>query len=130
MSMFGSMGQMDCNMKFFKHIFLLCFVLFSLSPCTVRDYLSAASETENAKPLNKNRTTSTAGSCTYFGLERQKHALGFTAERSDRKEPFYNRHRHAFAEGLTVFCSGFSYTTSGNSPPKYILYKRLKIDLA
>lgn len=100
--------------------------LFSLSPCTLKEALFAWADVTYDKPPNKARTLAQQTNCAYFTLDArcvssQSEApsggsLTLASESSFRTP---DEAPHPLPERYSL--------TSGNSPPKYILYKRLKI---
>lgn len=111
-----------------KHILLLCFVLLSLTPCNVKEILATGLNVEYAKPLNKSKTTAPVNSCQYTKQTDYQISVGEQSVVSIRKYHFSKLTTHDYTPTLAT--SGFSKNFSGNSPPKYILYKRLKVDIA
>src|SRR5690606_27881739 len=59
------MSKKENHIKKFRHIVLMWFVLFSISPCTVKEALFYSVNTDYAKPLNKSKTPAPASSCSY-----------------------------------------------------------------
>lgn len=124
------MPKMKIHIKIFRHIVFMWFVLFSLSPCTVKETLFLTVNTDYAKPLNKSKTTTSTSFCSYSKNENQKISVVKKSEINKQVESvdlFYNKW---LAESFTKIYNDYSKTSSGNSPPKYILYKRMKIDIA
>lgn len=113
-----------------KHILTMCLLLFALSPCVVKGGMLGASVIEQAKSLNKTRATTQVVSCQYTQTESQQVAgehyqqlikvLGGAGCFADSQYGF----------DIVKSWNSYSKTFSGNSPPKYILYKRLKLDIA
>ena len=97
-------------------IVLLC---FSLAPCSVKnsifDFIGISSE----KPLNKNQSTI---NCQYVSFSENKKVFQIKSQKiiNDFK----------FNSALTYFLNDFYVdfeNPKNNSPPFYILFKRLKI---
>ena len=118
------------HLKNFKHIVWMCFVLFSLSPCTVKEALVSSVNADYANPINKSRTSIPTNSCSYSQNERQQVSVVKKSKTNKQIEPIDIIGHHPFPVHSAKVYNNFSNTTSGNSPPKYILYKRLKIDIA
>ncbi|ADY51167.1 hypothetical protein Pedsa_0588 [Pseudopedobacter saltans DSM 12145] len=84
--------------------------------------------TDYTKPLNKSRTTAQKSACSYLKKENQ--------QLSSEKKSKVNKQIETvnffgyYAVNSVKIHSDYSHISSGNSPPKYILYKRLKIDIA
>jgi hypothetical protein len=113
-----------------RHIALMLFVLFSLSPCTVKESLFLSVNREYTKPLNKSRTTSQTNTCTYSQQEGQRIQVTAKSIINRQVEPDGFLVKIYVALHPAKDCKYYSKRSSGNSPPKYILYKRLKIDIA
>lgn len=124
------MQKVKSHIKNLKHLLWVWIVFFALSPCVVKEAIFNIVDIEYNQPLNKSKSTAPTKTCQYSQNDIQKYSV---AKQS-------NIAKHTEAEKLTVNvllvirCIGlntsFSKTTSGNSPPKYILYKRLKLDVA
>lgn len=124
------MPKKESQIKNFRHIVLMWFVLFSLSPCTVKEALFHSVNTDYAKPLNKSKTTVPTSSCSYSQNDNKQISVVKKSEISKQIEPVDVADKPYFAVLSTKVYNDYSKTSSGNSPPKYILYKRLKIDIA
>ncbi len=108
----------------------MCFVLFSLAPCLVKEVWFSTANIDYSKPLNNSKTTSQANVCQHASQERRHISAA-------KKSNFLKRAGTVELSGKQYFAShsvkieyGYSKSFSGNSPPRYILYKRLKIDVA
>jgi len=110
-----------------KHFVLMWFVLFAFSPCVVKDALFSTVNIAYTQPLNKSKTTSPADACQSMQraasqvsvpqrLNITKGSESATGHRDVVVRPVYENLGHTNA-----------YT--GNAPPKYILYKRLRLDV-
>lgn len=121
------MKKMKIHIKIFKHIVFIWFVLFSLSSCTVKEVLFTSVNADYAKPLNQSKTTAPISSCSYSQNESNQISVVKTAEINKQVEPIDLLYNKYLAVNFTEINNDYSKTSSGNSPPKYILYKRLKI---
>lgn len=124
------MSKKRKHIKYLKHIVLILFLLFSLSPCTVKEALFHSVNTDYAKPLNKSRTTTPTSSCSYSQNDNKQISVVKKAKINKEIESFNSVNNLCFAILSVKVYNDYSKTSSGNSPPKYILYKRLKIDIA
>jgi len=113
-----------------RHILLMWFVLFSFAPCTVKEVLRHSVTTDYAKPLNKSKTTTLTSSCFYSQIENQQISVVKKSKINKQIEPFDFSGNQYFAVHSAKVYGDYSKASSGNSPPKYILFKRLKIDVA
>lgn len=124
------MTKKESHIKKIRHIVLMWFVLFSLSPCTVKEALSQVVSTDYAKPLNKSKTIAPTTSCSYSQNDNQQISVVKKAKINKEIEPVQVVNNSCFVVLSPKGYNDYSKTSSGNSPPKYILYKRLKIDIA
>ncbi len=123
------MRKMDRLNKNTRHIFLLCFVLFALSPCVIKASFFGNANLTYSKPLNKSKTTAQLNACQYSGDNKLQISCSQQVNVDKAMLPIFvfgNQCAFAYAcqtnyQYLEIF--------SGNSPPKYILYKRLKLDM-
>lgn len=124
------MTKKESHIKNFRHTVLMWFVLFSLSPCTVKEALSQVVSTDYAKPLNKSKTFAPTTSCSYSQNDNQQISVVKKAKINKEIESDQVVNNSCFVVLSSKGYNDYSKTSSGNSPPKYILYKRLKIDIA
>ena len=124
------MLKKENHSKNLRLILLMWFVLFSLSPCIVKGALFHSVNTDYTKPLNKSKATTSVGSCSYSQNEYQQILVVKETKIYKLIEPIDIVDKPFFTILPTKVYSYHSDTSSGKSPPKYILYKRLKIDLA
>lgn len=113
-----------------KHIVLMWFVLFALSPCVVKEALFSVANVEYAKPTNKTKTTAPTNACQYSQNDNQQISVTRKANIGNHTEPADVSVNLFFVVRSIGINTKYSKTFSGNSPPKYILYKRLKLDVA
>ena len=104
------------------------FVLFSISPCSVKEALFYSVNTDYAKPFNKSKTSAPASSCSYSQNDNTQTSVVKKSKVYKRIDPVNVSNNLYFAVLSAKVYNDYS-KTSGNSPPKYILYKRLKIDI-
>ena len=118
------------HIKNMKHILLMWFALFALSPCVVKEVLFSVANAEYSKPLNKSKTTTPTNSCQYSQNDNQQISVVRKSNTNQEIEPFDVSENLFFVVCSTKINGKYTKTSSGNSPPKYILYKRLKLDVA
>lgn len=110
-----------------RHILLMWFVLFALSPCIVKETLFSGINVEYAQPLNKSKTTTPTNSCQYSQNDNRQISVVKQSNINKQTEPVdISGNQHWIARSAKIY-GNHSKTFPGNSPPKYILYKRLKI---
>lgn len=111
-----------------KQLLLTCFVLFALSPCVIKEVLAGTVQVEYAKPLNKSRLIQSS-SC--YITQDNSDLISAESERNSSKLLLldYRPDRHFnTVQPEQKLQNNYSKTFSGTSPPKYILFKRLKLD--
>src|SRR5690606_21161988 len=113
-------SKKESHIKNFRHIVLMWFVLFSLSPCTVKEALFHSANTDYAKPLNKSRTTTPTNSCLYSQNESQQISIVKKSKITKQIEPVSVSNNLCFTALPSKVYNDYSKTSSGNSPPKYI----------
>ena len=116
--------------NFYKTIVVILLLAFSLSPCSVKRDVLGIFDIQHLTTLNKAKTTaSTTGNCDFV-----HHSLSSktSVSKADFKFkevfPFILNSVANFSED-TVSQNKYSGTASGNSPPKYILFKQLRLNL-
>lgn len=123
------MNRSERNIRKAKQILLVCFALLALSPCIVKETVYGLVAEEYQKPLNKSRTTVQTVSCQFFqhgsetSISKEQKVIAEIDFSSFVSLPIFNIPQPRFT-------GSDSKTFTGNSPPKYILYKRLKLDIA
>lgn len=108
----------------------MCFIVFALSPCIVKGSISEVVSVEYTKPLNKTKTTVQTTSCQ---ASQEDNLITVATVKVEISQDVDFTPAPSLSEFLTQdseIIDGPSFLTSGNSPPKYILFKRLKIALA
>lgn len=124
------MTKIKIHIKTVRNFGLMWFVLFALSPCTVKDVFFSSVNSEYAKPLNKSRTTAPTISCSFAQTENQQYSVVKELKINKQTEPGAFSDLSYLTFDAVIIHNYYSKKSSGNSPPKYILYKRLKIAIA
>ncbi|MBV8325694.1 hypothetical protein [Chryseobacterium sp.] len=112
-------------MKTTKAIITMLILVFSLSPCSVKRDVLDIFDIQYISGLNKVKTASpnceasvSASKISLVKTDIKSHQrfsfLHYTKKNTPEERPFYNTS---------------SKRSTGNSPPKYILFKRLKLNL-
>lgn len=112
-----------------KHLFLTCFLLFALSSCAVKESFLGLVQTDYAKPTNRSQTTTQNGFCNYSVATGKESSTTYYSKIKCRKEYDFFTGNYLLGIHSNNTPQSFSKTFSGNSPPKYILYKRLKLHI-
>ncbi|MEG1592464.1 hypothetical protein [Chryseobacterium sp.] len=125
------MSNIKLHIKFYRAIVMMLVVAFSLSPCSLKREVLEVFDIQHIGTLNKVKTTAPSFSaCESFNSSSK-----VSVSKSDFKfkgiafSDFLQSGNLNF-EKPTFFQKNYSGNTSGNSPPKYILFKRLKLDMA
>lgn len=116
--------------EFGKGIFLLIVVFFAFLPCSAKQSVLNAFDTEYSSPLNKVRTTVTQGSACTGGQEiavyKSSASKAFFKSVSSQPFPVIT---------IPVVINNIETKTAVGPgiipkiPPRYILFKRLKLDV-
>jgi len=113
----------------FKHIALVWLILFSLSPCPVKETWFLSLGTDYAQQGNKTKTTSSTTNCLYLQFKSQGTSSIYKAQPSSGQNEDYFLYTHLLSS-QSVACNLPDLNIAlGSSPPKYILYKRWKMDI-
>lgn len=126
------MPAIQTHMRTYKAFIMMLVLAFSLSPCSVKRDVLGVFDIQYFSGLNKVKTTTGTVSFCDASAERSSFAKTFSKKAQQLKnkltflssDAFYN-----LGNVKTTF-NRYSGTTSGNSPPKYILFKRLKLHMA
>lgn len=116
-------------MKIYKAVVMLL-VVFSLSPCSLKRNVLDIFDIQHISALNKTKTTAPS----FSGCESFNSSSKISVSKADFKfkgivlsdflqSVNFNSEKPIFSQ------KSYSGNTSGNSPPKYILFKRLKLDM-
>ncbi|AZA84658.1 hypothetical protein C1637_07420 [Chryseobacterium lactis] len=124
------MSDTRIHIKFYKAIILMSILVFSLSPCSVKRDVLDIFDIQYISGLNKVKTTSGFSiQCDVNSTTSSKVSVSKSEIKLKHKEFFYSNSIAKNTKGKAFFNEYSGYTT-GNSPPKYILFKRLKVSLA
>lgn len=130
MSIFVTMLKTDCHIKSMKRTVWMWFILFSLSPCTLKAVVVDAVNADFAKTLNKAKTTTPINYCQYTRSDSRQTSIVKQAKLKKKLEPVdFLRNQHVVVGAVKIYGS-YSKSYSGNSPPKYVLFKRWKFGVA
>lgn len=124
------MHRAESHIRSLKLIGSLWLIIFALSPCTVKDLFFYSVNTANEKPLNKSRATPVISFCSISNQESLLVSAPKGTKTNKELEPLDLVDQSIFDQHAYRHFHHFSKETFGNSPPKYILYKRLKIAAA
>ncbi|WP_309429914.1 hypothetical protein [Chryseobacterium sp.] len=119
------------HMRTYKAFLVMLILVFSLSPCSVKRDVLSIFDIQYISGLNKVKITAgTVFSCDGTS-ENQSFQKSFSQSQSKRKntKPSLEFRRTLFFASDAERFSRYSGSASGNSPPKYILFKSLRLNL-
>lgn len=123
------MSSPSIYMKTYKAIIMMLVLVFSLSPCSVKRNVLDLFDIQYISGLNKVKTTSGPSfSCDTASASSQ---VSVSKSRSTRLTGSF-MYSNTVAKNIReekLFFNKYSGHSTGNSPPKYILFKRLKLSL-
>ncbi|WP_034670424.1 hypothetical protein [Chryseobacterium populi] len=126
------MSNLKINLKTSKAVLILLILVFSLSPCSVKRDLFDIFDIQYISSLNKVRTTSGQNlTCDNSTETSSGRTLASKADFKFKKNefPFEPDLMFLVLKENQKIKNNYSGYATGNSPPKYILFKRLKLDL-
>ena len=116
------------NITLIKRFLVLVVLMFGLMPCTVKEAVLDSVGIEFNRSFNLSRTTIQNNQCQSLSATE---ASAYSVSYANEVEvlPVATSEK---LEALVVIetANGVCKTASGNSPPYYILYKKLKLDMA
>jgi len=126
------MANLKEHIKIWRCISLALFVLFSMSSCSAKQSILNSFDLEFSGTVNKTRATGNPiNSCSFVRLTNNKGAVTRSVLKSANYSGYDNngiglseRWLHAASPNNNAG------VITGSSPPKYILFKRLKVYLA
>ena len=123
------MSKIKANIKNLKSILLMLMVLFILAPCSVKATVINTDHFAYETPLNLTKTTLQFNQCqSLTTVEHSK--TSFEIAKSIVYHPALNSVQLAFLnQKVKQVVSNDSEIVKSNTPPKYILFKRLKVAL-
>ncbi|WP_454046989.1 hypothetical protein [Chryseobacterium sp. Marseille-Q8038] len=117
-------------MKTYKAIITMLILVFSLSPCSVKRNVLDIFDIQYISGLNKVKTTSSLS----FSCDLASVSSGISVSKTKVQSRYskfllgVNQATGNFVEEK-ISLNTYSGHSTGNSPPKYILFKRLKLNL-
>ncbi|SIR58637.1 hypothetical protein SAMN05880573_12837 [Chryseobacterium sp. RU33C] len=118
------------HMKNYKAVITVLILVFSLSPCSVKRNVLDIFDVQLISGLNKAKTTASISFSCYSAFASSEAAVSKT-----KIHHRYNKFLSGFNSGKSnffeekAFLNNYSGYSTGNSPPKYILFKRLRLHL-
>ncbi|WP_407427171.1 hypothetical protein [Arcticibacter sp.] len=113
-----------------KRIALMLLVLFSLSPCSAKQRLLATLNIDYNNHLNKTRATAHLYNCSSNTVTSSKAEVARFFIELKKDQLYRNANLNMLDKLLHKSALERIARLGGSSPPKYILFKRLKIYLA
>ncbi|WP_172914928.1 hypothetical protein [Capnocytophaga canis] len=124
-----SVKELLLHIKKVKFLFWGMFILFSLTPCTAKGILFDSAEISFFKPLHKNRTTTSSFQCQNLVSANKKLRTECVLNVFDNQENDLLCSTEIFAFDAKIKKEYFNQN-SANAPPKYILFRCLRIHLS
>ncbi|BFO64196.1 hypothetical protein [Chryseobacterium sp. KCF3-3] len=124
------MHNSGVHMKTYKAIITMLILVFSLSPCSVKRNVLDIFDIQFISGLNKIKTTSSLS----FSCDSASATSGISVSKNKTQ----SQYRNPFSDFSSttgnsvekkISFNNYSGHSTGNSPPKYILFKRLKLNL-
>ncbi|WP_184556164.1 hypothetical protein [Chryseobacterium sediminis] len=117
-------------MKTYKAVITMLILAFSLSPCSVKRNVLDIFDIQYISGLNKVKITSSLSSSCDAASASTKISVSKANIQKQYKDSFSNFYSSAGVfDDKKIFFNEYSGHSTGNSPPKYILFKRLKLNL-
>ncbi|PWN67872.1 MULTISPECIES: hypothetical protein [Chryseobacterium] len=124
------MSNTKVYMKTYKAIITMLILVFSLSPCSVKRNVLDIFDIQYISGLNKVKTTSGLSQNCDIANTSSKTSVSKTEAKVKYKKFLFAFDATAKNIGEEkIFFNEYSGHTTGNSPPKYILFKRLKLSM-
>lgn len=122
------MSSIQIHIKIYKAIITMLILVFSLSPCSVKRDILDIFDIQYISGLNKVRATPGLSLQCETSATSSKIVLSKTKIKYKESHGKLNVISKKKSEKNIVF-NEYSGHTTGNAPPKYILFKRLKLSL-
>ncbi|KFF11107.1 hypothetical protein IW15_18320 [Chryseobacterium soli] len=123
---------MNIHIKTYKTIVTILVLAFALSPCSVKRDLLGIFDIQHFSTLNKVKATASSGlNCeTSTAISTPKVSTPKTVRQlKNTGFVFHTSSMTKASEEEKINYNHYSGHTTGNSPPKYILFKKLKLNL-
>lgn len=109
---------------------MMLVVAFSLSPCSLKREVLGIFAIQHISSLNKVKTTALSfSSCQTISSSAKISFLKADFKFKNDLFSDISQSANCYSENKTFALKNYSGNTSGNSPPKYILFKQLKLDM-
>ncbi|HTG57209.1 MAG TPA: hypothetical protein VL943_13115 [Niabella sp.] len=112
-----------------KQLLLVGLLVFALAPCTVKETWFSLAGFDYVQPLNRSQTTTSGQQCQYRqGSEQKVHVHQNKPAIRQYPSGYLASKNYPAIAAAGCTCEPLILLRA-NSPPIYILYKRLKLDL-
>lgn len=110
---------------------MMLVVVFSLSPCSLKRDVLGIFDIQHISSLNKAKTTTTLSFSSCQSINSSAKVSFLKTDFKFKNDLFSDilQSVNCNSENKTFALKSYSGNTSGNSPPKYILFKQLKLDM-
>lgn len=123
------MKKVVVHIKNNKSIFLMLFILYAFTPCTVKTALFKTVDITYNKPILVSKTTLQQTSCQSTLITNQKNKATNQVQAVAATLPFVACSFTLKTLENSSVSAYISFGSISNSPPFYILFKRLKVYL-
>ncbi|MFP3597284.1 hypothetical protein [Chryseobacterium sp. SIMBA_029] len=123
---------MNIHIKTYKAIVTILVLAFSLSPCSVKRDLLGIFDIQHLSTLNKVKATASSRVNCEVSTQISTPKVSTSKTVLKLKNTGFVFHASSIvkvSEEEKINYNHYSGYTTGNSPPKYILFKRLKLNL-
>ncbi|WP_316814304.1 hypothetical protein [Pedobacter heparinus] len=125
------MNRSKKHTPIYKQALVLLIGLCCLFPCSVKKAFISTFDVAFSSPINKTNAANFNLGCSDFRIGKKCSSLRVKAEqRFTIADLSYNTRLNASGTYGDKLQPKNCFRPTGNSPPKYILYKRLKLHLA
>ncbi|PQA90662.1 hypothetical protein B0A69_20255 [Chryseobacterium shigense] len=123
----------EIHIRHFKAIILMLVLAFSLSPCSLKRDLLDIFDIQYVSALNKVKTTTSVQTYTCDSVTESSSNTSSVSKsilKFKDKRLFTSLNAGAYPRETNIISqNNYSGHSTENSPPKYILFKRLKLHL-
>lgn len=124
------MSSTGAHTALYKTAVIILLLAFSLSPCAVKRDLLGIFDIRYENTLNKTKTTGNSTTTCDFNLHQTSSKISLSkADVKLKTEDFSCFRMSVISVKEKVSFNIYSKHTTGTGPPKYILFKRLKLPL-
>ncbi|GGW34681.1 hypothetical protein [Arenibacter certesii] len=125
-----SMNGAYLHIKNLQRALFLLAIAIALTPCSIKETVFSSFDIAFERPLNKTRTLQSANTECELQVLSHSYIKDNTQSAANQVPNAANTASIILAGCKKVALKQYAKKSTGNSPPMYILYKRLKFDIA